>query len=101
MSMDILCLQRLDPGVTEPSVTLPLLHDIMDLVTKAASADQFKPVLELLSTALSQGRFADAARVRDGGGDTPRLRPGELGRGHSGTHRREGSLAQRDVQREN
>jgi hypothetical protein len=42
-------------------VTLP--HDIVELVKKAATAEQLKTVLELVSTTLSQVGLGDAARV--------------------------------------
>lgn len=49
------------PETTGAPVALSFPNDIVDLVKKAAAADQLKLVLDVLATALSQGRFSAAA----------------------------------------
>ena len=50
-------------GVGPVRLTVALPPDLSELIRKAASAEQLKLVLELVSTALNQVGFADAARV--------------------------------------
>lgn len=48
--------RRVNVAATSP-------HNLTELARRAASADQLKLVLELVSTVLSERRFADAARA--------------------------------------